>query len=886
MFQLKKTNCTFLLALLLALASCTEPVVTDEVLRKRKRLEKQDRIDLAMEQEFTMTHDPALNRVPRERLTVAKTYMARLLSLAKIGNLEWEERGPNDLAGRTRAIFIDRRDVTGNTVYAGGVGGGVWRCTNFKTNPTWTPLSDKLSNIAVCALAQDPSNPNIMYAGTGEGWFNVDAIRGNGIFKSVDGGNTWEQLPSTAINVITADPFSRAFEYVQDLVVNNNGVLFAATRTGSTQTNCARGGILRSVDGGASWQQVVGSASSTNCADALNYFGADLEIAANGDIYATTGFGGTAVGRQGRIWRSTAANAGAPGTWVEITPSGTWERIEIATAPSNPAVLYGLFEVSNKIGAIRRSLNGGATWENLPLPNWCDDGETKNDFTRGQAWYDLIVQVDPTNANTVYIGGIDWLKSTNGGTSWTQITQWADECSSLPQVHADQHNMIFFPNSGTELIISNDGGVYYSPNAGATWTSRNNNYNITQFYSVDIHPTSPNYFLGGTQDNGTIRLTSPGISPATRIAGGDGAFAHIDQNNNGRIQVGAFPYNNYFYTRDGGNNWDLVSGDNEEGMFINPTDYDDRLDRLYTGNEAGKMGIVTNLNGTGDPVFNEVNLPGLGTRTISAIRVDTTVVAGGEAWIATFTGVPALYRLTGLNSLTPTLGTARPLPVPAGAYVSSIDIDPDNPNHLLVTLSNYGVTSVFESLNAGSTWTSIEGNLPDMPVRWGLFVPATASVDGVSPKGILLGTELGVWYAARTTGATTTWIPQSDNLPNTRIDMLRLRPSDLLLAAATHGRGLFTTNLTSLTENNPGSNTQGFIQYISANQQQLLIRVGNRPVENLEIRIYNAIGELVLSSTGQYVDQRISTVHLARGVYILKIRGSGGERYTERFVLL
>jgi photosystem II stability/assembly factor-like uncharacterized protein len=673
---------------------------------------------------------------------------------------------------------------------------------------------------------------------------------------------------------------------VQDLVVNGNGVLFAATRTGSIQTNCNRGGILRSTDGGTSWQQAVGSAASTNCADALNYYGADLEIAANGDIYATTGFNSTAVGRQGRIWRSTAANAGAPGTWVDITPSGAWERIEIACAPSNANVLYALFEVSNKIGAIKRSLNAGASWEDLPLPNWCDDGETKTDFTREQAWYDLIVQVDPTNANNVYIGGIDWLKSTDGGKTWTQITQWADGCTSLPVVHADQHNLVFFPNSGTEFIASNDGGVYYATNAGANWVSRNSNYNVTQFYSIDIHPTTANYMLGGAQDQGTMRLTAAGVGAAFRIAGGDGGYAHIEQDNNGRLQVGAFPYNNYFYSKDGGANWDRVSGGNDDGQFANPTDLDDVLDRLYTASSAGKMGIVTNLSGTSTPVFNEVTLTGLGTKEISAIRVDPTVAAGGQAWIAGINSIPALYKVTGLNTLTPTLGTARSLPVASGAYVSSIDIDPANANHILVTLSNYGVVSVLESTNGGTSWINIEGNLPDMPVRWGLIVPATNSVNGNDLGGILLGTELGVWFTPNTAGTSTVWTPQSNKLPNTRIDMLRLRPSDLLLAAATHGRGIFTTNLASSTTGiDPQPNTVGFIQYISANQQQLLIKVGNLTTATIEIRIYNAKGQLVLSKNDRYIDQHIGTVQFPKGVYVLKVFGNNGEQYTERFAL-
>jgi photosystem II stability/assembly factor-like uncharacterized protein len=888
MFRLPKLPFVYFMVGFFLITSCTEsPSINSNkdsktVLRKRKKLAKQDRIDLAMRQEFLMTMDPALRTVPRERLTAAQAYKARLMSLSRLTDLSWQERGPNNVAGRTRAMIIDRRDATGNTIIAGGVGGGVWRTTSFKTAPSWVPLGDKLSNLAVCALAQDPSAPATMYAGTGEGWFNIDAIRGQGIFKSIDGGTTWAQLPSTVSTVMNTSAY-RAFDYVQDIVVNSNGIIFAATRTGSN--TCNRGGVLRSIDGGGSWSQVIGDVRGTTCSDAYNYLGADLEIAVNGDIYATAGFGSTDENELGRIFRSTAANAGAAGTWTDITPEGTWERIEIACAPSDQNVLYALLEKNNKIGAIMRSGDAGATWQTLTIPEWCDQGDASTDFTRDQAWYDLIVQVDPNNANTVIIGGIDLLKSTDGGTTWRQITQWNARCSTLPVVHADQHNILFYTGSSNEFIASNDGGIYYTNNGGTSWTAKNNNYNITQFYSVDMHPSTSNYFLFGAQDNGTKLLTSAGMNAAINIANGDGGFAHIDQTNNGLIQVGAFTNNNYFYTWNGGTNWELVSGDNDEGLFINPTDFDDALDRLYTANGEDKMGIVTGLNARETSKFNEVILTGLSGQEISAIKVDPTVPAGGTAWVAGFGGMPAIYKITNLSTLTPTVGPARPLPSLSGAFISSIDVDPANADHLLVTLSNFGIISVFESVNGGVSWSNIEGNLPDMPVRWGLFVPSSASVNGVAPGGVLLATELGVWYTSQTAGAATNWVPQSNGLPNTRIDMLKLRNSDLLLAAATHGRGLFTTNITSLTTGlNPTPNTTGFIQYINANQQELFIKVGNLTTAKVEVRIYNAKGQLVLSSNNRYVDQRIPLQQLAGGVYVVKIKGNKEEHFTHRFV--
>src|SRR6185369_3741868 len=207
-----------------------------------------DGIQQAAHQNFLQTRDLALNYVPVERLEAARTYMEALESSARGSGtmaLSWTERGPNNVGGRTRAILIDKRDATGNTVIAGGVGGGLFRTTNFtNSSPTWTVINDLLPNLAITVLLQDNTNQNIMYAGTGEGWLNADAIKGAGIFKSTDGGLTWTQMPSTA-----------NFEYVQDLVIDNNGNFYAAIRNLQT----ANRGIQRSTDGGTTWTQVLGA---------------------------------------------------------------------------------------------------------------------------------------------------------------------------------------------------------------------------------------------------------------------------------------------------------------------------------------------------------------------------------------------------------------------------------------------------------------------------------------------------------------------------------------------------------------------------------------------------------------------------------------------------
>jgi hypothetical protein len=861
--------------------------------------EEEDDMDKLIHQELYMTRDPLLGYVPIERKFAAFNYMKQLQSTARTSALTWQERGPTNVGGRVRAILIDSRDATGNTILAGGVGGGIWRCTNFKTAPQWTPLTDQLPNIAISCIVQDPSNPTTIYAGTGEGWFNVDAIRGNGIIKSIDGGLSWSFIPSTQY------PATDNFDYVQDIVVTSTGVLYATARSFRF---CNAGGVLRSTDGGASWTRVIGSfpTGGSSCTEALHFRGADLEIAANGDLYATTGFQSSAAGNLGKIWKSSAslgASQGTAGNWTDVTPTGNWRRIEVATAPSNANVVYALLQAgaNNAIGSIQRSDNGGATWTSLPLPLWCDQGATSTDFTRTQAWYDLIARVDPNNSSVCYIGGVDILKTVDAGLNWTQVTQWASGCSGLPQIHADIHEILFFNSSSSEIVSGTDGGIYYTPNAGSTWANQNNGFRITQFYSVDYHPVQLNYLLGGTQDNGTQRLTQPGLNASTQVSGGDGAFCHIDETD-GVIQVTSITGNNYRYSRNSGLSFSVVSGGSSAtGRFVNPSDYDDVLDVVYTAHNADLYGLITGLAGTGTPTLTSVSIPtALSGRQISAVKVDPNVAGGGTVWMAgstpdngTTSVVPVICKLSNANTATPTVIFSTTIALTsgsltAGSYVSSVDVERGNSNHLLATISNYGVPSVIESTDGGVTWANVETNLPDIPVRWAIFAPSNAELNGSTAGngGVIAATELGVWTTSNLNGVFTFWTPNNGGFANTRVDMVKYRPVDNLLIAASHGRGIYTSLLpTTVTSVSPVANTKGFIQYVSASTQQLLVKTGNLPgVKTITIHLYDFNGRLVKNTRTAYNTSTIPISDLPGGNYVVKIFGDAKQTFIQQLV--
>ena len=757
-----------------------------------------DGMQKAMRQEFFMTRDPALNIVPKERLLAAMKFMSAART-TQIADLSWTERGPNNIGGRSRAILIDKKDPTGNTVFAASVSGGIFKTTNFtSSSANWTVVDDHLANLAVTVLVQDKNNLNTMYAGTGEGWFNVDAVRGAGIFKTTDGGITWSQLGSTA-----------QFEYVQDIVIDNNGNVYASLRN-LTSTNR---GVMRSVDGGTSWSQVLGIPLT----DLLYTTGraADLEVASNGDLYATLGiFTRTMVLKSN--FATHGANTGAAGTWTDITPthSDITFRGEIAVAPSNPQKLYLMMQDSatDKVLTFYSSNNAGTTWTATPVAGGSPLDDALNNGSSSQTWYDLISAVDSANANIVVAGGIELAKSTDGGVTWTTI-------STSASVHVDQHALVF--SNSSNLLVGNDGGIYHTPdftNSNPTFSQKNNGFNATQFYGCDFHPIDDNYFLAGAQDNNTQKFTAPGINSTAPVIGGDGTIPHIRQTD-GQLQIAASTSNTYYRSTDGGNTFTSLGGsiNNGRGQFINPSDLDDKQNILYAGDDIGKYYCITGLNAT--PAASVKTITEMGDRGLTAVKIDPT--AANTIWVGASTvdgsaGLlqPMVIKVTSANTATPVVSLTTKIPISNGSYISSIDVDASNTKNVLVTISNFGVTSVWESTNGGTTFTNIEGNLPDMPVLLGIVCSTRSTTKRYHERRNYFGNRPWCMDNIFSNGTSTQWIPNNNGLANVRVNMIKYRPANTSLVAATHGRGLFTTTLTGVTPGGPTDGTQRILSNI------------------------------------------------------------------------
>jgi gliding motility-associated-like protein len=737
-------------------------------------------------QESARMRDPALHTVPVQRLLQARKIKDQILirqasnikGLAPpttISTIGWSERGPNNVGGRTRALMFDLNDTTHGykKVFAGGVGGGLWYTTDITATPViWNKVNDFFENIAISCITQNPVNPQEIYVGTGEGWYNGDAIQGLGVWKSADGGATWAHLTNTL-----------SFTFINSILVDKNSHVYVA----------GRGlGIMKSSDGGASWTNVISSPVD----------GADLQLAANGDIYASTGVFST-----GNIFYSdftlNGASTGNAGTWTNITPntsgvitpsSTDWLRIKLACAPNNSNIVYAFFEGSSSYGltSVQRYNKATNAWTVKTVP-------PGSSFSNGQAWYSIAAAVDPNNASIVYAGSLDGVKSIDDGSTWTPETQWyvgeVAGLASTQYVHADHHAYVYGPGSSTRLLMGSDGGIVYSSTATAAnpvFIDKNHGYDVTQFYSSALHPTSTNYALAGAQDNGTQQYTTAGINATTMATGGDGAFTFIDQLN-GNIQVTSYVYNNHWVSLDNGVTFTQHFFSNT-GSFINPSDYDSNTKILYSGYSGGAYFRWNNVSSTGSPSTSVVSVSGFAFANITSVNVSP--ITANRVYFGLDNGT--ITRVDNANTGTSIAGHVLSPNPSVTASVSCVAVDPLSEDHLLVSYFNYGVVSLYETKNATAAtpvWTAVEGNLPDMPVRWAMFYPGDAT-------RAIIATELGVWTTDALNGASTIWSPSNSGLANVRVDMLTFRASDRTLAAATHGRGLFTTILPSITSSN------------------------------------------------------------------------------------
>jgi len=796
-------------------------------------IKRADEPDAALEYFMNQRLGDRFEVYPVERYVVARERVEQIerdrradadlgIMRRAVGGIQgWSELGPGNIGGRTRSILISPVDPS--IMYAAGVGGGVFKSTD--AGASWSAQLDFAPNIAVNSMAMDPQNPDVIYAGTGEGFFNGDAIRGLGIFKTTDGGANWTQLPGTLDGVVETGAFYRCNKLQTS--PNQPDTVYAATRFG----------VWRSTDAGANWELVLenNNFSTTPVQDAGGTFAGALDLQVrpgsigsgeDDSLYAT--FGSFS---KGALFRSTDGGD----TWTNISVGTPLDvpnqgRMTVAIAPSNPDFVYvcmadnGTLSGSSGGGTgqivdVFLSTDAGDTWtarlnpasdaNSVLLSNPIASVPCGGSSFLNQGWYDNIIAVDPANESIVYVGGVDLFRSDDGAANFRPMGYWFLDGDEPQGLHADMHEIVFHPGyNGTTnqtMFAGNDGGVYRTDNARAdlsdilcpdfvsdlsdvVWTDLNNGYGVTQFYHGDASANS-DLFIGGAQDNGTSGIDSVGAPNSwTDLFGGDGGYVAISSTNPDTLFLETQRFANIRGTTNGGASYfnasvglfDSNTGEPlDSGLFITPFEMDPSDDTiLWTGG-----GDIWRTTTSGVGWANVSNFAG-SQGTVSAIAIDRTqsnnvIVGFSSGLVATTNNALAPNpswtvrdEINGLNT----------------GFISSVAIDPNNPNTIYATSSSFGTLQVWKSENFGNFWTSIDGiglaGIPDIPVHWIEVRP------GASDQ-LFVGAEVGV-FASDDGGVT--WSIESTGLPNTVVETLEFQNPDTLVAF-THGRGAFITAL-------------------------------------------------------------------------------------------
>jgi len=762
--------------------------------------------------------DPNTGEIPKNIRQKEMIFAKTLPKSTSMSKANWIHRGPYNVGGRTRALAMDILDE--NTLFAGGASGGMFRSTDGGQSWVMTTDPNQLHNVTCVSQDKRTGNENIWYFGSGELRGSSASggeayYQGNGIYKSTDGGLSWDSLSVTATNT---NVFDSDFDFIWNIETDYSNdsldVIYAATY----------GSIYRSEDGGDSWNLELGGGYT---------YHNNVEITSTGIVYATLSSDGVDKG----IWRSVDGQ-----NWTNITDSlfpPVYGRIAIAVNASNEDEVYFLAAETDNYGQHTDVFFNGEAWTSLwkydaSDSSWIDlslnipaNQATSFDNFNAQGGYDLLVKVHPTDPNTVYIGGTNLWRSTDGFTSSNNTMiiggyfigsiEGDGNWGVYENHHPDQHDLLFLPSDNNVILSATDGGVFKSYDTFADtveWTSLNNGYYTTQLYGVSIsRNANSNVMHGGFQDNGNFVTFDPSVQAIWNMPfNGDGCFGGIADNEEDfylTIQRGVM----YKMKLDNNgerlafNRMDPSSVDSNDYMFINPMVMDKNSDIIYmaAGNKLWRNNDITNVpynnshakNDFGWEIFSDsISNPNMIITTIETSVNPPNVVYLGTKY-------KMVFRIDNANTGDPSI-VELPYPLTSSSsYVYDIAVNPNNADEVMIVYSNYSIYSLFHSTDGGQNWNKIAGNLEQNPSGSGNG-PSCRSAK-IIPLGnstlYLVGTSVGLFGTSVLNDQNTVWEQVADQEIGAVVcEYLEYRSNDGLLVVATHGNGIYQTNITSIAD--------------------------------------------------------------------------------------
>jgi photosystem II stability/assembly factor-like uncharacterized protein len=666
----------------------------------------------------------------------------------------WVSLGPINGAGRCTAV-VPHPTIDG-TLLGGAAGGGVWRTTN--AGASWVPLTDGISDLSVGALAYAPSNPDVLYLGSGEGGLAGDFIPGIGLLRSDDGGETWF-LPTGPGEIVASQFFALSVH------PSDPDSVLAATNQG----------LLASSDGGVTWEVRIPAAGLLGVTEVVR-------STSNQDrLYAAAWCEQACPAGIGRVMRSDDGGV----TWEAVvsglpTPSALslgFNRAALAVAPSDDAILYvglntGDFVDGDPEARIYRSDDSGDSWTETADPT---------PYLGFQGWYDNTITVRPDDPTVVVAGGVYYVVSSDAGASWMTRNPYAGGnglgTGTIP--HVDGHDLQW---QGSTLWLACDGGIWMSEDDGITWTGRNSGLVTRQYYGMAIDPMHRERVLGGTQDNATNLRNDAGDDTWEVVIGGDGFECAINpllpDVMYGTVQFGLVFRN----TTSGAGTWSNVSPlSGDKAHFITPlTMRTEAPWVLYTG--TTRVWRTTDAGESWSALPTEVINGGWDDATVRAIAItpaDPTVLMVAKA--------RKIYR-------SDDGGSSWRLSIMERS-VNNVEISPFEPEITLASMARVGSEDrqLMRSSDAGATWQPSGSGLPPFAVQ-------VARWDPTDPSVVYVGTDVGLY---RSTDGGISWTTFGDGLPAASIHDLRILPDGSMLRVATHGRGMWELNIPTRKNRDP-----------------------------------------------------------------------------------